>query len=93
MSKKIYKQAIEKWGKRAQLEMAQEETTELSLAIRKFYRNENEKTFDDMANEMADVEIMIEQIKFMYPKIKPKIQEHKVFKLERLLKRIKNMEI
>lgn len=88
MNREIYKRAIEKWGERFQLEMAQEETTELSLAIRKFYRNQSNKTFEDMANEMADVEIMTEQIKLMYPDIELKIKEYKRYKLERLLNRI-----
>jgi NTP pyrophosphatase (non-canonical NTP hydrolase) len=84
----IYKQAIEKWGEKSQLEMAQEEATELALAIRKFIRNGCYKTFDDLASELADVEIMTEQIKVIYPELIEKIQEHKEFKLERLVKRI-----
>jgi NTP pyrophosphatase (non-canonical NTP hydrolase) len=88
MSNEIYKKTIEKWGKTAQLEMAQEEATELALAVRKFIRKPNDKTFDDLSNEMADIEIMIEQIKFMYPEISEKIQIHKEFKLERLSKRV-----
>lgn len=90
MSQEIYQKTIQKWGQRAQLEMAQEESTELALAIRKFIRNGNYQTFDDLSNEMADVEIMTEQIKFMYPEIEEKIQEHKKFKLERLSKRVGN---
>lgn len=90
MSQEIYKKTIEKWGQTAQLEMAQEEAIELALAVRKFIRNGNDKTFDDLSNEMADVEIMTEQIKFMYPEIEEKIQEHKKFKLDRLSKRVDN---
>jgi len=34
--KTIYQKAIDKWGERSQLEMAQEEATELALAVRRF---------------------------------------------------------
>lgn len=87
---KVYKKAIEKWGVTAQLEMAQEEATELALAVRKFIRKQDDQSFDDMANEIADVEIMIEQIKQMYPETVNLIKEHKIFKIKRLEKRIYN---
>lgn len=90
MSIEIYAKTIEKWGKTAQLEMAQEEATELALAVRKFIRKPSDKTFEDLSNEMADVEIMTEQIKFMYPEILEKIESCKKFKLERLSKRVDN---
>ena len=67
---KILKAAIKKWGKRVQLEMAQEEATELALACRKFIRVQNEKNFNNIAEEIADVEIMIYQIKLMFPELK-----------------------
>jgi len=88
MSQEIYKKTIEKWGKRAQLEMAQEESTELALAIRKFIRQDSEERLIDMCGEMADVEIMIEQIKFMFPSAQSRIDEIKSFKLDRLSKRV-----
>ena len=90
MTNNIYQKAIEKWGQRGQLDMALEESIELSLAIRKFIRNGNDKTFEDLASEIADVEIMLGQIKFMYPEIEEKIQQQKEFKLERLSKRLDN---
>ncbi len=84
----IFDKAIEIWGIRSQLEMAQEESTELALAVRKFIRTSNEKRFNDMAGEIADVEIMIEQIKRMYPEIKYEIEDQKVFKINRLKERL-----
>jgi len=90
MSREIYLKTINKWGERAQLEMAQEESTELALAIRKFIRNQNDETFDALSDEMADVEIMTEQIKFMFPEIEQKIYERKEIKLERLSRRVDN---
>lgn len=60
---KIYVDAITTWGIKAQLEMLQEEATELALATRKFIRKATEEREADLAEEIADVEIMIEQIK------------------------------
>jgi len=88
VNNEIYQKAIDKWGQTAQLEMAQEEATELALAVRKFVRNTCDRTFHDLSNEIADVEIMIEQIKFMYPKITEDIDKNKKYKLNRLNERI-----
>lgn len=88
---KIYSDAILLWGRRAQLEMAQEEATELALATRKFIRDgDNTQRYFDMAGEIADVEIMIEQIKFMLPSIEQYVETKKHEKLVRLEKRIEN---
>lgn len=84
----ILQKAIDTWGERCQLEMAQEEATELALACRKFIRNINDDNFNNLGSEIADVEIMIKQIKFMFPKINLIIEEQKVFKLTRLEKRL-----
>lgn len=62
----VYKKALDRWGQRAQLEMAQEEATELALAVRKYIRKDDDITFSQLVEEIADVEIMIEQIQMMY---------------------------
>ena len=86
--KDIYDRTIEKWGHRSQLEMAQEEATELALAVRKHIRKGNEDTWLYMCYEIADVEIMIEQIKRMIPSSVGAIEQAKSYKLERLEKRL-----
>lgn len=86
--KDIYERALEKWGHLSQLEMAQEEATELALAVRKHIRKNNEETFMAMCNEIADVEIMIEQLKGMFLSCDENVERFKKFKLERLAKRI-----
>jgi NTP pyrophosphatase (non-canonical NTP hydrolase) len=87
-TKEIFEKAIEVWGVRSQLEMAQEESTELALAIRKFIRQQNDEKFDDMIGEIADVEIMISQLKLMFPAIQEKVDTMKSFKINRLKERI-----
>ena len=86
--KDIYDRALEKWGRLSQLEMAQEEATELALAVRKHIRKNNEETFMNMCNEIADVEIMIEQLKRIFLSCADNVERFKKFKLERLAKRI-----
>lgn len=84
----LYERTIKTWGEKSQFEMAQEEATELALAVRKFIRKGNDKTFQDLAGEIADVEIMIEQMKLMEKSLPMVIDEIKFQKLERLEKRI-----
>lgn len=88
----IMKLAIETWGEKSQLEMLQEESTELALAARKFIRDPNNEKFKDLASEIADVEIMIKQIKIMFPTINNIVEEQKVFKLKRLNDRLDNLK-
>lgn len=88
----LYKRAIEKWGERAQMEMAQEEATELATAIRKQYRKNTDETFKNLVDEVADVEIMIEQIEFMHDHLyfRDHVENRKKFKLNRLQERLDN---
>lgn len=86
----LYKDAFELWGNRSQFEMAQEEATELALAIRKFIRNSNTETQLDLAEEIADVEIMIEQMEYINKGLRPQANVIKVSKLQRLRRRIDN---
>lgn len=87
----VYQQAILKWGSRSQLEMAQEEATELALAIRKYIRNDDDASFAKMIDEIADVEIMIEQIEFLHGEsanMRGMIDHQKEYKIQRLHKRL-----
>jgi phosphoribosyl-ATP pyrophosphohydrolase len=87
---KVYKMALKKWGEKAQLEMAQEEATELALAVRKHIRKNDDSSFSNLVEEIADVEIMIEQIVMMhkYFKFREMVDSQKTFKINRLLKRL-----
>jgi len=87
---KIYTRAILKWGMKAQMEMAQEEATELALAIRRHTRKNNDATYTNLIEEIADVEIMIEQIVFMHKDnlIRLDIDRQKEFKINRLKNRL-----
>ena len=72
---KIMKQAIEKYGVNNQLAMVQEECAELIQAISKLNRAGNsdhpgrtaKAAMNNLMEEAADVGIMLDQIRLMYP--------------------------
>lgn len=62
--KKLYRKAINKWGLPLQLNVLMEECAELIQATSKIIRGDDHPdAWKQLAEEMADVEIMIEQIK------------------------------
>lgn len=86
----LFKKALDKWGAKAQLEMLQEEATELALATRKLIRNNDTKAYLDIISEIADVEIMIEQFHFIHDQTsRIEVQSQKDYKLNRLKERLK----
>lgn len=66
-TKKLYRRAVSKWGHKFQLIMLMEELAELIQATSKVLRKGDKETsvWRDFVEEMADVEIMIEQIKYV----------------------------
>ena len=60
----IYRRAIAKYGRASRLNLAIEEMSELTKELCK--RNRGESRLDDIAEEMADVEIMLEQLKLLF---------------------------
>lgn len=91
MSKSIYKRAIEKYGFEAQLRVAQEELAELIVAISHYIRR-REGSFLELCSEIADVEIMLKQIKgaVLIGLDKDKVMSFKRKKITRLKKRIED---
>ena len=89
----IMQQAIETYGVQAQCDVAIEEMAELTKAIVKIRRvaDDYEKTqaaLDNLLEEIADVDIMIDQLKIMRgPK---RVEEYRKKKLERLERRLKD---
>ena len=84
---KVYDKAIAKWGKTAQLIMFIEEASELTKELTKDLRNQGDKKA--IIEEIADVEIMLEQLKIIYKCSSP-LEEIKKIKLARLEERIDN---
>lgn len=88
---RIMQQAIETYGVQAQCDVAIEEMAELTKAIVKIRRvaDDYEKTqaaLDNLLEEIADVDIMIDQLKIMWgPK---QVEEYRRKKIERLERRL-----
>lgn len=78
---KIYEEAIEFFGEASQKIMVIEEMSELTKELCKELRNRG--NVEQIADELADVEITLAQIKMIYD-IQQKVEEHKDFKLNRL---------
>lgn len=62
----IYEEALEKWGADAQVHMAIEEMAELIVKLAKYTRNVNGSSNAEVAEEIADVEIMMKQLRLIF---------------------------
>ena len=85
----VYQRAIAKWGEDAQMKMVLEEMSELQKEICKFWRGKDNR--DAIADEVADVEIMLGQLKVMLD-IGKDVSDHKRMKLLRLQRRLEGKE-
>lgn len=84
----VYEIAIEENGKVEQLGVLIEELSELQKEICKMvFRNSG--NLNHVAEEAADVTIMLEQLEVMFPKIHDAILEHKDRKVRRLAHNLK----
>lgn len=80
-----YQAAVDTYGKISQLIMATEEMSELIKELSKNYRGES--NISHISEEMADVEIMLEQLKIIF-KNRAEVDSIKADKLFRLSERI-----
>ena len=83
--KEIYKRALSVYGEKNQVVMVFEEMSELQKALTKYLRGVCDKR--TIADEIADVEIMLEQMKLLF-NIEKEVEERKQFKVERLMTRL-----
>lgn len=84
--KSIYTKTVEKFGVPNQIMIAVEELAELQKELIKYLRYGN--NHDKIAEEIADVKIMIEQMERTLT-LKDTVNHHKKRKLERLTKMVK----
>lgn len=82
--KAILNKAIQKYGVSAQLGMFHEETAELILAINRKSRGRD----DNVAEEIADVLIMLAQIQLMFNIKSSNVRKIRQQKIQRLEKRL-----
>lgn len=83
--KPVYEEALRKWGSDAQTMMAVEEMSELTKELCKLRRGGRD--LDALADEVADVTIMMEQLRLIYG-INDQVCEHMDRKIQRLQERL-----
>ena len=88
----LYQQALEKWGRTTQLIVAVEEMAELIIEICHDLRGNRGDNSDAISEEIADNEIMLEQLKFTIFKNSFQVMMKKKSKLNRLGKTLEIKE-
>ena len=78
---------INSYGTKSQEDVAIEEMAELQKAILKHRRYTGDETRAEIIDEIADVEIMIEQLKIIFS-CKKEVESRIDYKIERQIKRI-----
>lgn len=95
--KQIYKKSIDAFGEKLQFDICIEECSELIKAIIKLKRNTNIDKLNDLCEEIADVEICIEQLRSIMNILHKEslidiIKEEKIIKLNNLIiQKIENL--
>lgn len=84
---RIFRTAIERYGERSQMCMVLEEMSELAKEICKAFRNGKGNRKNKIAEECADVEITLEQLKMML-KIDDDVAGWRLDKTVRLAERL-----
>ena len=83
----VFQRAIATWGEDAQMKMVLEEMSELQKEICKLWRGKDNR--DAIAEEVADVEIMLDQLELMLD-IQYQVEQYRQKKLRRLQKRLED---
>jgi len=87
----IYEDCLEAWGVDAQVKVAIEEMAELIVKLAKWGRNYNGVSILQVAEEIADVEIMMKQMRIVFNSAV--VDEFYEAKLKRLRQRLTKGEL
>jgi len=79
----LYKKLIQKLGEMHQIEKCVEELNELCIVL-----DSDEIDSFALIDEVADVEITMEQLKVIFPYLGKEVRERKKFKIERLKREV-----
>ena len=90
MTHPVLKRALETWGEEAQMLMVVEEMSELMKEVLKNI-NRKKNNIDEIIEETADVEIMLEQLKENY-KIAEKVEAYKKDKIKLIEQRLNDWD-
>jgi len=91
-NRKILTKAIAKYGE-MQLDIAQEECAELIQALSKWKRYNNTKAKLNVIEKIADVTIMLEQLKIMFGITEEILQDEIDCKIDRLAKKMEEENV
>lgn len=84
----LYYEALQKWGLTFQVNMAIEEMAELTKVLLQSFRHNKTVNDEQIHEELADVEIMIEQLKTIYGfEAVERAKKVKLLRLEQMLKK------
>ena len=93
--KEAFDLSIKRWGIRSQLRMVAEEASELSVASLHLDRDNRDwdESFERFAEEIADVEFMLDEMKYYYTNVTDlhlvsKIASYRGIKMEKLRGRL-----
>jgi len=84
----IFSQTVERWGRDSQILLALEEMSELSVELLKNLRGRD--NVDKIAEELADVYVVLEQARRIYDIKNDAIQKIADSKIDRLEQRLKD---
>lgn len=84
----VFAKALGTWGAEAQITMVFEEMSELQKELCKRLRGKDNA--DDIAEEIADVEIMLDQMKLLF-NIWPLVKVRRTEKVDRLSARLEEL--
>lgn len=87
--KAVIAEIAEHFGYEQQKNMLIEEQAELIQALNKYDRTKTEETFGNIVEEMADVELMIGQVKYLLDINQDAIDEIKEAKIKRTMEIVK----
>lgn len=90
----LYEKSLAKWGIEKRIMQIAEEASELSVACLHYLRNDRDKdiTFDNLAEEIADVYFVLDELKYVKPEINDLIKQYRKQKKEALVKVLKGEE-
>ena len=80
----IMQTALDRWGLNAQVGQTVEECAELIMALQKYYRLPREEAVKNILDEIADVEMMLAQMRLVFNIDDDALRKRIEYKFERL---------
>ena len=84
--------ALSQWGLSAQIGQTVEECAELIVALQKYKRESSPETVKNILDEIADVEMMLAQLRLAFEISDETLRQQIEYKFERLNKYLSNEE-